>query len=204
MASTSSSKAASFPGAARERLALAEVLRGMIRDLLERGEQLEHQPATRDALRAADLGERLAHHRLVERDLLGSEGDDEVGLGLARQFRRDCRIRLAPAQQERTDESSEVFGRDRVTRPFDGHRDRAAKRLERPEQAGGGPVEDRPQVAEAVLDRRPRERDPRRAGIARSSRAVRASGFFTCCASSATTRPHSTLTSSARSRRTTP
>ena len=42
------------------------------------------------------------------------------------------------------------------------------------------------------------------AGTARSSRAVRDSGFFACCASSATTRPQPTSASRAESRSTTP
>ena len=61
----------------------------------------------------------------------------------------------------------------------------------RADEAGVGEVEDRPEVAEAVLDRRAGERDARaRAGMRRSCCAVSLAGFLIACASSSTTRAH--------------
>ncbi len=56
------------------------------------------------------------------------------------------------------------------------------------EQARGGPVEDRPQLGEVVLDRGPGQGDPGGGGMVRSARAVEERAFLTCWASSATTR----------------
>ena len=162
---------------------------GWLQICFRAGEQLEHQaPALRCPRRRAIRARVSLHDRLVEGGLLGGEGHDPIGLGLRRQVGRDVGVALAAAEQEGAHEAHEPLGGLGVPVPLDGHGDVAAERLERAEQAGRRPVEDRPQLAEAVLDRRAGEGDRGSGpGCARNALAVRASGFLTCWASSATT-----------------
>jgi hypothetical protein len=68
-----------------------------------------------------------------------------------------------------------------------------AELLLAPEQAGVDGVEDRPQLAQPVLDRRAGERQLLLgAELARTALAALVAGFFTICASSSTTVVHST------------
>ena len=203
--SSSSSKASSLPERPAIGAGLAEVLRRVVADLLERGEQLEHEAAPADALRLGDLGHRLAHDRLVERHLLGGQRHEPIGLGLRRQLRRDAGVGLAPAQQEGPHQPGERVGGVRVAVALDRHGDPPAERLERAEQPGRGPVEDRPELGEAVLDRRAGEGDAGRRRDARAAPGPSApGGFLACWASSATTQAPRLLGQGAVSRRTTP
>ena len=132
----------------------------MVADLLERGQELEHEAAPADSLRLGDLGHRLPNDRLVERHLLGGQGNQPIRLRLRRQVGSDRRVGLAPTQQERSYHPGEGVDGGRVAVAFDGDGDPPTERLERAEQAGRGPVEDRPEIGEAVLDRRAGEGDP--------------------------------------------
>ncbi len=58
-------------GAARQRPGLLQILRRMIADLLQRGQQLEHQPGALDPLGVLDRFHGLPDHRLIQGDLLG-------------------------------------------------------------------------------------------------------------------------------------
>ena len=80
-----------LPGPAVQRSRLLQVLGRMVADLLQRGQQLEHQAGPLDTLGLLDRFHRLADHRLVQRDLLGGQRHEQVRLGLARKFRRDTR-----------------------------------------------------------------------------------------------------------------
>src|SRR3546814_3872907 len=68
---------------------------------------LEHQAPSREPVGARDGLQRLAHHGLVQRGLLGGEADHVVGLGLGRQVRCDARVDLAATQEERAHERGE-------------------------------------------------------------------------------------------------
>ena len=70
----------------------------------------------------------------------------------------------------------------------------------RAEQAGVDEVHDRPELAEPVLDRRARHREPRRAGSRRSARARFVAGFFASWASSSSSRSQAIVASGSISR----
>ena len=148
-------------GAVRQpRVGLAEVVRRVVADLLEPGEQREHQPAAAVLVGALDALHRLAHQRLVEHHLLLGQPHDLVGLGLGGQLGRDARVGLAPAQQERLDQLGEL-PRDRgVDAALDRRGPHLAERRPRAEQPGSRPVEDRPQLGQVVLHRRAGQRHP--------------------------------------------
>ncbi len=145
---------------------LAEELRRVVADLLELGQQLDHEAAALDALRVLDLRHRAADDRLVEADLLAGEVDAVVGLDLGRQLRRDAGIGLAAAQHERPDELREPGRLAGVAARLDRARPGVAELLVRPEEPRRGPVEDRPQLGEVVLDRRAGQRQARLGGDA--------------------------------------
>ena len=94
--------------AALRRFNAPEVVGGVVADLLEAGQQLEHQAAAGLLVGLLDAAHRLAHQRLVEDDLLPGQADQVVGLGLGRQLRGDARVRLAPTQQEGADQVGEL------------------------------------------------------------------------------------------------
>ncbi len=130
----------------------------MVADLLEPGDQAEDQPPPGKPLGSGDRGHRLVDDGPIQRGLFDREGHDLVGLGLGWQVGSDVLVGLAPAEQERPQQLVEPLGLDGITVAFDGDRDLAAESLERPQQAGCGPVEDGPEIGELVLDRGPRER----------------------------------------------
>jgi hypothetical protein len=134
----------------------------MVADLLQRGEELEHQARPLDALLGGDRLHCFPDDRLVQRDLLGGQRHEQVRLGLPRQLGRDTGIGLAPPQQERPDQRGEPGGRLGVPVPLDWYRHPAGERLQVSEQPRCRPVEDGPQFRQPVLHRRSGQRDPRR------------------------------------------
>jgi hypothetical protein len=70
MMSDSSSNAASLPDRPVSGPRLLEELGRVVADLLERGEQLEDQTGTLEAVGLLDRRHRFADHRLIEGDLL--------------------------------------------------------------------------------------------------------------------------------------
>ena len=173
---------------------LAQVVGGVVADLLEPGEQRQHQPAPGVLVGALDAVHRLAHQRLVEHHLLAGQADDLVGLGLRRQLGGDAGVGLAAAQQERLDQLGEPARHRRVDAALDRRGPHLAEGVARAEQARRRPVEDRPQLGQVVLHRGAGQRDPAArgrscAGCGRS----RTVAFLMCCASSATTRSHGTV-----------
>ncbi len=135
------------------RLLLLEVLRGVVADLLQSRQQLHHEPPALETVRRGDLRQRLADHRLVQSGLLRRQRHGPVGLGLRRQLRRDARVRLPPAQQERPHQRGEPLGRGRILPALDRRGVPRTERAEAAEQTGRRPVQDRPQLGEVVLDR---------------------------------------------------
>ena len=147
---------------ASQRTGLLEVLGRVVADLLQRGEQLEHQACPLDAFLGGDRLHRLPDDRLVQRDLLCGQRHEQVRLGLARQFGRYTRIGLSAAQQERPDQGGEPRGSVGVPVPLDRDRHPAGERLQVPQQPRCRPVEDGPQIRQPVLHRGPGQRDPGR------------------------------------------
>ena len=148
--------------AARKWPGLVQVLRRVVADLLQHREQPEHEALAGDARPRRDGVQRLAHLGLVERRLLGRERHGQVGDGPLRKVGGDAGVGLLPAQDERADRAGEPLGRHWVAVALDGDGDGAAEPVERAEQARGGPVEDRPQLAQPVLDRGAGEGEARR------------------------------------------
>ena len=137
--------------------AVPEPLRGVVADLLQPHQEGEHQAP---ALHAVDLLEPVAqvlHRLLVERRLLAAQWTEGLHLGLVRQVGDDALVGLQAAQ----DVGAHQIAQRRVggVRPVGEALDEVGELLGRPEQARIDEVEDRPQVAEAVLDRRAGQRD---------------------------------------------
>ena len=101
------------------------------------------------------LGQFL-HRLLVERCLLAAELAEGLHLGLVGQVRNDRLVGLQPPQNVRPHQLAERAVR--VVGPLRQTFDQARKLLRRPEQARVDEVEDGPQVAQPVLDRRTGER----------------------------------------------
>ncbi len=146
---------------------LLEVLRGVVADLLERGQQLHDHAASLDALALPDDGHRLVHRGLVEGGLLPGEGHGVVGLGLRRQLGRDPRVGLLAPQQERPHQRRQPGDRRLVAAVLlllvlHGAGVAGPEGGQRPQQPRRGPVEERPQLGEVVLHRGAGQRHPGR------------------------------------------
>ena len=187
--SSSSSRSSFSERPASRPVGLLQEVRRVVADLLEPGQQRQHQPAAGVLVGALDPVHGVADEGLVEDDLLAGQPERVVGLGLGRQLRRDAGVGLAAAQQERADQLGELARLGRLEPGLDRRGPDLAEGVAAAEQPGGRPVEDRPQLGEVVLHRGAGQRDPGpRSGCARSARAVEERAFLTCCASSATTR----------------
>ena len=92
--------------ALRKRAALAEVLGGMVADLLGEHQQREHSPPALDAVRGLDAPQLFVDHGLVERRLLARERADDLHLVLRGQVLDDGRVTLEAAQDERTHDAA--------------------------------------------------------------------------------------------------
>ena len=108
--------------------------------------------------RVGDLGDELVEHGLVEADLLGGHRAVVELVDLVRELGGDLGLALGAPEQQ-----------DPVERPqgglaVAGHL--GDERRPRPDEARIGEVEDRPEVADAVLDRRAGQRQPRASGDA--------------------------------------
>ena len=151
--STISSRRASLPGSAGERLPVVAVRGRVVADLLERGDRGEDRALLRLELAgvAGHVRDELVEHRLVEPDLLGRHRAVVELVDLVGQLGGDLGLGLRAAEQQ-----------DAVQRPQRGlavARHLGDERRPRADEAGVGEVEDRPQVAEPVLDRRAGERE---------------------------------------------
>ena len=123
----------------------------------EAGEDLD--VALRHALTldlAHDLRAHFLEDRRVERRLLAGELAELIGLDLLGEILRDLGLRAA--EDERVDRGAEALGGLLIAR-VDGTRVTLLELVERAEQAGADEVEDRPDLGEAILDRRAGERE---------------------------------------------
>src|SRR5690606_10675803 len=106
-----------------------------------------------------DAAKLLVDDGLVERGLLARQRADDLHLVLAGQVLNDTGIALEAPQDEWSHDALEACGHRVVAIALDGEREVAAERTERAKQARVGKLEDRPQLGEAVLDRRTGERE---------------------------------------------
>jgi hypothetical protein len=141
--------------AAHERLAVVLVGGGMVADLLQGGDG--GQDVALAALVVAG-GDQAVDHRLVEADLLGGHGAVVELVDLVGQLGRDLGLGLGAAEHEDAVEGPE--GVLATGAPLlGGGRQLGDERGPGPQQARVGEVQDRPQVAQAVLDGRAGEGD---------------------------------------------
>ena len=202
MVSSSSSSRASLPERpARRRRPLLQILRRVVADLLQRGQELETRPRRAMPSAASISAMDLAHHRLVQRGLFAGERDRVVGLRLGRQFGGDARVGLLAAQQERPDQPGQALGAP------PGPRRSPRRAAWRARNVFSGPSSPGSSSRAAPTARRgcspPGCRSARRGPAAGWCAAPSPSptyGFLTCCASSATTMPQGCSASSAARR----
>ena len=115
-------------------------------------------PLRASSLVGAGAGDERVEHGLVEADLLGGHGAVVELVDAVGQLGGDDRLVLGAAEHE-----DAVQGPQRALAlaavAVAAARQLGDERVAGPDQAGVGEVEDGPQVAEAVLDRRAGERD---------------------------------------------
>ena len=143
------------------RVGLLEEVRRVVADLLEPGEQLEHQPAAGVLVGALDPLHHVAHERLVEHHLLAGEpaaGGRSRSWPAARERSRGrpCGGAAGTGRSgPRTDRPCSGGDRTRSGRPRP-----CGRRCGCPADPGMRPVEDRPQLGQVVLDRGARSARP--------------------------------------------
>ena len=101
----------------------------------------------------------ILHRLLVERRLLAAQGAERFHLGLVGQVGNDALVGLQAPQDIGTHQIAERTVR--VLRPVGEAFDEGRKLLRRSQQSGIDEVEDRPQIAEPVLDGRAGQCDAR-------------------------------------------
>ena len=155
----------------------------MVADLLEGGDGGEDGALLRlGAAVGRGGGHQAVEHGLVEADLLGRHGAVVELVDAVGQLGGDLGLGLGAAEHE--DAVERPQGRLALAGELGDERGPGA------DQTGVGEVEDRPQVAEAVLDRRAGEGDAGAGGMRRSCWAVSLAGFLMAWASSSTSRHH--------------
>ncbi len=147
-------------GSPRQGRAVREHLGRVIADLLEAQHRGKDQPAPLDSLARLDPRHHLGDDRLVQGRLLARERAVDGHLELLGQVGDDCSVGLEAAQDERRRRSAEPPGSIVVAVAFDGNGEALPERVGRSEEARVQDLHDRPELREAVLDRRPGERDP--------------------------------------------
>ena len=143
----------------RHIVAVTRKLAGMIADLLQVHQRPQHQSPPRHPVAGLHVALQRAHDALVERDLRAGQGTVADRLGLVRQVADDVAVRLQTPQDVGRDEPPQRCERTLVA-PLQGLHEPAEHRA-RTEQSGVEKVEQRPQVRQTILHRRPRQHDAR-------------------------------------------
>ena len=99
------------------------------------------------------------HHGLVQCRLLSSEAAEDFHFVLLGQVPDDARIGLQAPEHERLHQTVELVGRFRIPVSFDGNTEVSFEGRLRAQIARVQELHDRPQLAQAVLDRCPGQRD---------------------------------------------
>ncbi len=134
-----------------ERLAVVVVGRRVVADLFQRCDRGQDRSLLAFGVRVGRLRDETVEHSLIETDLLRCHRAVVEFVDLVGQLRGDFRLGLCAAE----DENSVQRPQRGVT--FAGHLGDECRA--RAEQTRVGEIEDRPEVAEAVLDRGAGERD---------------------------------------------
>ena len=142
-----------------QRRAVAQRVRGVVADLLQPRERGKHQSPSAHAGLGLGVDQQLVDHALVHAGLLARERRPRDLLDLVGQVGHQRLVGLGAPQHERRGEPPQGGGRLGVAVLLDGQREAGAERVAVAEQAGRHRVDDRPQLAEAVLDRGAGERD---------------------------------------------
>ena len=141
--------------------AVAQPLRRMIADLLEAHQERQHHAFALHARRLRELFGQVLDRLLIERRLLAGELAERLHLGLVRQVGDDRLVGLQPPQDVGPHQLAQRPVR--IVWPLRQPLGEARELLRRSQQPGVDEVEDGPQIAEPVLDRRAGERDLRAA-----------------------------------------
>ena len=139
--------------------AVAEPLRWMVADLLQPHEKGQDDAPALHSIDVFELAGQLFHCLLVKRRLLAAQGAEGFHLGLVGQVGNDALVGLQASQDIGAHQVAERTVR--VMRPVGEAFDEGRKLLRRSQQSRIDEVEDRPQVAEPILDRRAGQRNAR-------------------------------------------
>ena len=138
----------------REGAAILQELRRVVADLLEPQERGQDQAPALDALRLLQLLCDVLDDGLVEGRLLGRERAIHLLLDLVRQIVDDPLVGLDAAQDEGLHQLLQGHRPGRIVALVDGHLEGLAELGLLAQVAGIEEVEDRPEIAQAVLDGR--------------------------------------------------
>src|SRR5439155_12839750 len=139
--------------------AVAEVVRRVVADLLQPEQVREDDPTAPGFVRPCpELPRERVDSSLVERCLHAGETAVRLHLGLVGQVRDDVRIVLPPPEKIRLHEPAQR--RIRLLPPPRERLREARERARRSEEPRVQEVEERPEIGEPVLHRRPGEREP--------------------------------------------
>ncbi len=174
-------------GAAGGGRIVSKELGGVVADLFELRKRRQDDPLALDALGGVDLFGGVFDHGLVERRLFLGQSAEHLHLQLVGQIGDDRFVGLEAAEDERAGELLEPSGGVGVAVGLDGDLERASEFGLGAEQAGVEEFDDRPKVADVVLDGRAGQGDPGigRAG-AQADLACLVCGFLMFWASSRT------------------
>src|SRR5262249_48056508 len=136
---------------------IAYPLRRMIADLLQPHQEGQHDAFALQALGRVERGGQLLNRILVERRLLATERAERLELSLVREVSDDRLVGLEPPQDVRPYQLAQWTegASRRLAEAFY----EARELLGGPQQSGIDEVEDGPQIANTVFDRRAGQRD---------------------------------------------
>src|SRR5262249_35014879 len=125
----------------------------VVTHLFEFREGRKDKTAALHPFRRLKLCVRLLDHGGIQRALLFGQGAVDFHLQLLRQVGDNGFVRLEPAQDEGSGQSLQPRGRLRVAVDLNGNKEGALELRLCSEKAGVEKLENRPQVADVVLDR---------------------------------------------------
>ena len=138
---------------------VVQPLRGMIADLLQPHQHRQHDALALDALGLLQALRQVLDGLAVQRRLPAAEAAQRLDLGLVGQIGDDRLVGLHPAQDVGPHQLAQrAVG---VVGPLGQALGVAGELLGVAQQARIDEVEDRPQIAEVIFDRRSGQRDPR-------------------------------------------
>ena len=165
----------------------------MVADLLQPHEKGQDDAPALYSIDLFELAGQFFHRLLVKRRLLAAQGAEGFHLGLVGQIGNDALVGLQPSQDIGAHQVAERSVR--VMRPVGEAFDEGRKLLRRSQQSRIDEVEDRPEVAEPILDGRAGQRNAHVGLSCLTDFVCLAAGFLMACASSSTTNRHDVVSS---------